>query len=93
MIVLALLTNWILASNFGAWMAYLLRAGRFQPDVNSPQRIIYESPGRVVLAFMFVIAVAGWILGRFINTNRFSLHYYWRNRMMRAYLGDEGDHA
>ena len=90
-IVLALLTNWILASNFGAWMAYLLRAGRFQPDVNSPQRIIYESPGRVVLAFMFVIAVAGWILGRFINTNRFSLHYYWRNRMMRAYLGVSRD--
>jgi hypothetical protein len=86
-IVLALITNWILASNVGELMAKLLRAGTFQTDPNSPQRVVYESPGRVLVAFMFVIAVVGWLLGRFINTNRFSLHYYWRNRMMRAYLG------
>jgi hypothetical protein len=90
-IVLALVTNWILASNIGARMAYVLGAGTFQTDANSPQRIIYDSPGRVLLAFMFVIAVVGWLLGRLINTNRFSLHYYWRNRMMRAYLGVSRD--
>jgi patatin-like phospholipase len=27
------------------------------------------------------------VAGRLINTNRFSLHYYWRNRIVRAYLG------
>jgi hypothetical protein len=86
-ILLALLTNRILASNVGRWMADLLGAGPFHPDVNNPRRIVYVSPGRVLVVFMFVIAVVGWLLGRFINTNRFSLHYYWRNRMMRAYLG------
>jgi len=90
-IVLALITNWILASNVGESMASILGAGTFQPDANSPQRIVYESPGRVLLAFMLVIAVVGWLLGRLINTNRFSLHYYWRNRMMRAYLGVSRD--
>ncbi len=90
-IVLALVTNRVLASNIGEWMAYLLGAGTFHPDVNSTQRIVYESPGRVLVVFMFVIALVGWLLGRFINTNRFSLHYYWRNRMMRAYLGVSRD--
>jgi len=90
-IVLALVTNWILASNVGETMANLLGAGKFELDANSTQRIIYESPGRVLLVFMFVIALVGWLLGRFINTNRFSLHYYWRNRMMRAYLGVSRD--
>ena len=37
------------------------------------------------------VGFVGWVLGRFINTNRFSLHYYWRNRMMRAYLGTTRD--
>ena len=89
-IVLALVTNWILASDLGASMARLLGAGKFELDAtssNSTQRIIYESPGRVLVVFMLVIALVGWLLGRLINTNRFSLHYYWRNRMMRAYLG------
>src|SRR3984893_984087 len=27
------------------------------------------------------------VAGDLINTNRFSLHYYWRNRIVRAYLG------
>jgi hypothetical protein len=90
-ILLALVTNRILASNVGTWMAHLLGAGTFQADVNSPRRIVYVSPGRVLVVFMFVIAVVGWLLGRLINTNRFSLHYYWRNRMMRAYLGVSRD--
>ena len=39
------------------------------------------------MALVTTIALVGFVLGRFINTNRFSLHYYWRNRIMRAYLG------
>src|SRR5205085_10134947 len=43
------------------------------------------------------IGVVGWVAGLCINTNRFSLHYYWRNRIMRAYLGasheDDSDPA
>lgn len=93
-IVLALVTNWILASDLGESMASILGGGRFEVDAtssNSTQRIIYESPGRVLMVFMIVIALVGWLFGRLINTNRFSLHYYWRNRMMRAYLGVSRD--
>jgi hypothetical protein len=86
-VVLALVTNWILASSFGAWAGEFLRAGVVSLNANDPRAIIYHSPGRLLAASAALLAVAGWIFGRVINTNRFSLHYYWRNRMMRAYLG------
>jgi len=89
-IVIALVTNSILASPLGERAGALLRAGSHS-IAGDPQHVIYESPGRVLVAFMLVIAVVGWVLGLFINTNRFSLHYYWRNRMMRAYLGVSRD--
>ncbi len=38
-----------------------------------------------------VLIGLGALLGRMINTNKFSLHYFWRNRMMRAYLGASRD--
>jgi hypothetical protein len=31
--------------------------------------------------------VTGGVMGWCINSNRFSYHYYWRNRIIRAYLG------
>lgn len=43
--------------------------------------------GIVLVVMMIVLAVTSGIVGRFINTNKFSLHYYWRNRIIRAYLG------
>ena len=87
LIVLALITNWILASGLGAWAAKSLRAPGKELNAYDPRSIIYDSPGRLLVAIALLLAAAGWVLGRFINTNRFSLHYYWRDRMMRAYLG------
>jgi len=87
LILLALVCNWILASSLGEWAGRVLHAGAPQLNANDPRAIIYHAPGRVLVAMALLIAVVGWILGRFINTNRFSLHYYWRNRLMRAYLG------
>jgi hypothetical protein len=89
-IVFALFTNLILSSALGETAATFLRA-RSGSIAADPQHVIYESPGRVLVAFMLAIAIVGWVLGLFINTNRFSLHYYWRNRMMRAYLGVSRD--
>lgn len=87
LILLALATNWILASSLGEWAGKLLGAVLPPLNANDPRAIIYHAPGRLLVAMAGLIAVVGWILGRFINTNRFSLHYYWRNRLMRAYLG------
>jgi hypothetical protein len=86
-ILLALVTNWILASSLGEWAGRVLHAGAPRLNANDPREIIYHTPGRVLVAMALLIAVVGGVLGRFINTNRFSLHYYWRNRLMRAYLG------
>ncbi|MEK6335348.1 MAG: patatin-like phospholipase family protein [Acidobacteriota bacterium] len=90
-IILALVTNWIIASSFGEWAGNALGSNPLNQnnplDANDPLSIIYKTPGRLLVALTILIALAGVILGRFINTNRFSLHYYWRNRMMRAYLG------
>jgi hypothetical protein len=87
LILLALATNWILASSLGEWTGVFLGAGQSPLNANDPRSIIYHTPGRVLVAMALLIALLGAILGRFINTNRFSLHYYWRDRLMRAYLG------
>lgn len=90
-IMLALVTNWILGSGLGEQAGKFLRAEEYSLNVNDPRAIIYNSPGRLLLAFFVLLAAVGGVLGRVINTNRFSLHYYWRNRMMRAYLGVSRD--
>jgi Patatin-like phospholipase len=86
-IVLALITNWILASPLGEWTAGVIGAGTVALATDAPKDIIYQAPGRLIVLLALLLAILGWIFGRVINTNRFSLHYYWRNRMMRAYLG------
>jgi hypothetical protein len=90
-ILLALCTDWILASSFGDWTSRHLGGLALSMNANDPREIIYKSPGRMLVALSIGVGLVGWILGRFINTNRFSLHYYWRNRMMRAYLGPTRD--
>ncbi|MDX6288662.1 MAG: hypothetical protein QOH42_461 [Blastocatellia bacterium] len=86
-IVLALITDWILASSLGNWGSVKLGSGPLTLNANDPRTILYKSPGRLLVVLVAIIALVGCVLGRFINTNRFSLHYYWRNRIMRAYLG------
>ncbi len=49
--------------------------------------LVANSPIRLLAVVCLIIAVIGVAMGRLINTNRFSLHYFWRNRIVRAYLG------
>jgi hypothetical protein len=51
------------------------------------QFFVTHSPWWFDALATLVLFIATSVLGWMINTNRFSLHYYWRNRMMRAYLG------
>lgn len=86
-IVLSLVTDWLVASDFGNWISRALGGSQLQLDPSNPRGIIYNSPGGVLLALFALFAVSGALFGVVINTNRFSLHFYWRNRLMRAYLG------
>lgn len=45
------------------------------------------APTRDVLLFMAVAGVLGWLMARRVNTNKFSHHAMYRNRLIRAYLG------
>jgi hypothetical protein len=86
-ILIALATNWILASSLGEQANRVFGQPAVLLDPTNPRDIIYKSSGWLLGTILLFLAAVGWVLGRFINTNRFSLHYYWRNRMMRAYLG------
>lgn len=45
------------------------------------------APWWLTVGFAGVCALTGWIISRFININKFSLHAIYRNRLVRAYLG------
>ena len=55
------------------------------------QMFVTQSPWWFEFFATGAFALATLALGWCINTNRFSLHYYWRNRMMRSYLGATRD--
>ena len=45
------------------------------------------APLWLTTGFVLACGLAGWLLSRFININKFSLHAIYRNRLVRAYLG------
>ena len=93
-ILLALVTNWVLTSSAGVWVSDLLNL-EMSPVVSSPSArwpldhefLIINTPLRYLVAiFLFLMAVS-LLMGSLINTNAFSLHFMWRTRIIRAYLG------
>lgn len=49
--------------------------------------ILLHSSLRLLAVLFLLLATLGLTMGRAISTNKFSLHYFWRNRIIRAYLG------
>lgn len=96
-IVLALVTNVLLVSLFyglislAEWLPslanWLIAGTAALPGPDNHLSLIYQSPFRLLLLLMIMLFVVGYLFGRLINTNKFSLHYLWRNRIIRAYLG------
>jgi hypothetical protein len=83
-IVLALLTNALLVSLFdGPW----LEGAATQYGSYPHSAVIERSPTLLLLLLTAALLALGYLTGRLINTNKFSLHYLWRNRIIRAYLG------
>src|SRR6266436_1554676 len=79
-ILLVWLTDWLLFGLARALRVPLPLAGKFLESL----RLLPVWLQAVTGAALFLLAA---ITGYLINTNRFSLHYYWRNRIVRAYLG------
>jgi hypothetical protein len=97
-IVLAILTNVLLAAFVngthvnGPDVAFP-RLGWFTNGVSNfaapgdHYGVITQSPFRLLFLVGLILFALGLFFGRLINTNKFSLHYLWRNRIIRAYLG------
>ncbi|HUQ32175.1 MAG TPA: patatin-like phospholipase family protein [Pyrinomonadaceae bacterium] len=81
---LALLTNLLMVSLFpGPWLG----AAGERVSLPPHSTIILQSPTLLLVVTTIILIALGAFLGRLINTNKFSLHYLWRNRIIRAYLG------
>ena len=52
--------------------------------------VIRSTPFRLVVTVWIVLIIFGWIMARAINTNMFSIHSMYGNRLKRAYLGAFG---
>ncbi len=75
----------------------LVTAGPFlHPEIAADwtnHTAVIESSG-ILLPFSLLLglAVLSVGIGLLVDTNKYSLHYFWRNRIMRAYLGASRDH-
>jgi Patatin-like phospholipase len=84
---ISLLPGWLLGTR-GA--QFILDNARDLPDAPLPSLywpIVGETSIWLILAVCLVVLGAGVFTGLLVNTNRFSLHYFWRNRIVRAYMG------
>lgn len=76
LIALAILTNWLFSVT-----------GLVPGDWTDHEQFVEDTPTRSVLIGAGLLFVFAWIMARFIDINKFSLHAMYRNRLIRAYLG------
>jgi hypothetical protein len=95
-ILITLATNWLLTSTAGRplWNYFTLHPTPwFYLTVNAPispsdhAALLIAAPLRYLFVMSLIVLFFGWLMGRLINSNAFSAHYIWRNRIIRAYLG------
>jgi len=76
LIGLAILTNWLFSVG-----------GLVPGDWTNHGRFVEDTPARYVLAGAAIFMAFAWVMARFIDINKFSLHAMYRNRLVRAYIG------
>lgn len=52
---------------------------------------VVQTPLLLILLSGVLVALVGLVVGILVNTNKFSLHFMWRDRIIRAYLGASRD--
>lgn len=90
-VYLALLTDVLLVSNGALLPSFMARPMSgyvpFMHDTTYHREVVINSPLLLLLEIGALLTLIGSLAGRLISTNKFSLHYMWRNRIIRAYLG------
>ncbi len=78
---LAMLTNWLL------YAAGATAQGTAVVPWWDQDKLLEHTPAWAAAAFMTGFFLVAWVMARYINTNKFSLHGMYRERLIRAYLG------
>jgi hypothetical protein len=87
------LNYWLFEMRIIAALGSLFKGlpGTFQvprnPSWLDHAEIICYTPFRLALTVWLALIILGWIMARVINTNIFSIHSLYGNRLKRAYLG------
>ena len=87
-------TYWVidmrLVASLNSFLASLPDSFTMHSNANywlAHKNIIWNTPFRLALTLWLLLIVVGWIMARVINTNIFSIHSLYGNRLKRAYLG------
>ena len=89
-ILLSFIAGWLitLSTGFPDWMKSTLNVVPEMPSQAMDHLgILLHSPLRLLASIFVLLVILGLLMGRAISTNKFSLHYFWRNRIIRAYMG------
>lgn len=87
LIIIIIVTNILLTKGFGTTLNQKLTLSNLSYNLTDHKSIIFNSGFWYLLLFTVFITLFSIGMGWLISTNRFSLHYMWRNRIIRAYLG------
>lgn len=63
-----------------------VKAGLVTPAWHSHGDVLRTTPLWAAVGFILLLAAFAWVMGRFVNINRFSLHAMYHHRLVRAYL-------
>jgi hypothetical protein len=83
---LSALTNFLLYES-GALFRTSKVIGWTPPDWWEHDQLLEQTPWYYVIAAGVILFAVSWVMARYININKFSLHSMYRNRLIRAYLG------
>jgi hypothetical protein len=90
-ILISIATDWLLVTlpsqTISHWVANVYLPKPTTPLSEWHITLLKETPFTVAAILSVAVAVIGIGFGWLINTNKFSLQYLWRNRIIRAYLG------
>ncbi len=93
-VLLSFTVGWLLTLSSGlgdGLKSFLHVSPRMPTDALKHLEILLHTSLPLLAALFLLFVIVGVLMSRAISTNKFSLHYFWRNRIIRAYLGASHD--